>query len=559
MDATLWTLTARLPDLPRLDDDLECDACIVGAGIAGLATAYRLAAAGRKVVVLDAEGIAAGETHHTSAHLASAQDDRVYRIAERFGDDGARQVVESHEAAVDWIEDVVRAEGIDCDFQRVPGYLFLREGDGADLLERELSASRAAGLEVRWVEHAPMPGGDVGPALRFERQGELHPLRFLAGLAEALERKGGRIYGGARVVDVRSGDPSGVETAHGPVVTADAVLLATNSPANRYLITMKMVPYRTFLVAMRATGEIPRALFWDTGHPYHYVRRVDDAQGTVVLSGGGDYQAGTKDEGDRVFQALESWTRMRFPVGETLHRWSGQVFEPSDWLAFIGRLGPEASRVYACTGDSGQGLTHGAICALLVGDLIQGKAHRWEEIYSPRRLTLGAAGAYVADAAKIASNFVDWLLPGEVSSEDAVPPGRGAVLRDGAKLIAIYRDARGDVHRRSAVCTHAGCIVHWDSSARIWACPCHGSRFHPTGEVINGPATAGLAEVASEAAASERAGAQLGTPRADERADTGAPRMASGETARGDAPTPRSMRKAGRRGSGGRGSGAPKL
>jgi Rieske Fe-S protein len=255
---------------------------------------------------------------------------------------------------------------------------------------------------------------------------------------------------------------------------------------------------------MCAAGEIPRALFWDTGHPYHYVRLVDDERGTLVMSGGGDYQTARRDEGDRVFGELEAWTRERFPVGETEWRWSGQVLEPSDWLAFIGRLQKEGN-VHVCTGDSGQGLTHGAVCALLVGDLILGRAHPWEEIYSPSRLTLGATGAYIADGAKIVVNFIDWLLPSEVSAESRIPRGHGAIMREGTRLIAVHRGEDGRLERRSAVCTHAGCIVHWDSTARIWACPCHGSRFHPDGEVINGPATAALARLEGEGAAGEGA------------------------------------------------------
>ena len=512
MDPTLWTGTARTSDHPRLEEDLECDVCVVGAGIAGLTTAYRLATAGKKVVVLDGEGVGSGETHHTSAHLTSAFDDRIHRVAERFGAEQAKLVVESHSAAIDWIEETATREQIACDFRRVPGYLFLAPEHDEDLLGREHQAARNTGLEVSWIDPTPVPGMEVGPCLSFARQAEFHPMRFLAGLAEAFQRLGGRIYGHSHVVDIHDGTPCGVETADGAMVAADAVLLATNSPSNTMMITMKMVPYRTFLVAMRATGDIARGLYWDTGHPYHYVRLVDDQGGTLVLSGGGDYQTARKDEGARVFAELEEWTRARFPVAETEWRWSGQVLEPSDWLGFVGRLQTEGN-VYVCTGDSGQGLTHGTICALLVGDLIQGKSHPWEEIYSPSRLTLGAAGAYVSDGVKIAINFLDWLLPGEVRSESRVPRGHGAVMRDGTKLIAVYRDPAGTVQRRSAVCTHAGCIVHWDSTARIWACPCHGSRFHPDGEVINGPATAPLAELeGEEAAAGSAAAAKPGAP-----------------------------------------------
>jgi glycine/D-amino acid oxidase-like deaminating enzyme/nitrite reductase/ring-hydroxylating ferredoxin subunit len=503
MDQTLWTLTADLPATRRLAKDAKCDVCVVGAGIAGLTTAYRLAKAGLDVVVLDTEGIAAGESHHTSAHLVSAMDERISRIARRFGDDRARLVVESHAAAIDWIEQVARDEAIDCDFRRVNGYLFLGPSDDRGLLEREMEAARAAGLQVEWLDRAPVSGADVGPALSFANQAEFHPVRFLAGLAAAIKKAGGRIYGKTRVVNVEDGSPCGVETADdGPMLTANAVVLATNSPSNGMAITMKMVPMRTFLVAMRTTGKIDRALYWDTATPYHYLRLAEDDEGTLLLSGGGDYQAGTRDEGDRVYHELEEWTRARFPVGETAYRWSGQVMEPADWLGLIGRL-EENGNIYVCTGDSGQGLTNGTIGGILIGDLIMLGSHPWQEVYSPRRFTLKAVGDYLVDAVKTGRHKIEKWMPGEVSSEAAVAPGHGAVLKENDELVALYRDESGTVLRRSAICTHAGCVVHWDSSARIWACPCHGSRFHPDGGVINGPATAPLAELEPKQAKSK--------------------------------------------------------
>jgi glycine/D-amino acid oxidase-like deaminating enzyme/nitrite reductase/ring-hydroxylating ferredoxin subunit len=521
MDQTLWTLTADLPATRRLAKDAKCDVCVVGAGIAGLTTAYRLAKAGLDVVVLDTEGIAAGETHHTSAHLVSAMDERISHIEKRFGEERTRLVVQSHAAAIDWIEQVARTEAIDCDFRRVNGYLFLGPSDDAGHLEREMEAARRAGLQVEWLDRAPVPGCDVGPALAFANQAEFHPVRFLAGLAKAFKKAGGRIHGNTRVVNVKDGSPCEVETADdGPMITANAVMLATNSPSNGMAITMKMVPMRTFLVAMRTKGRVTRGLYWDTASPYHYLRLAEDDQGTLLLSGGGDYQAGTRDEGERVYHELEEWTRARFPVGETAYRWSGQVMEPADWLGFIGRM-EENGNVYVCTGDSGQGLTNGTIGALLVGDLIMQGTHAWEEIYSPRRFTLKAAGDYLVDAVKTGRHKLDKWMPGEVSSEAGVPAGHGAVLRDGKELIAIYRDEAGTVHRRSAVCTHAGCIVHWDSSARIWACPCHGSRFHPDGGVINGPATAPLAELKPEKA---KAPAKAPAPASTRKRATRSPR-----------------------------------
>lgn len=494
MHDPLWTHTAELPDAAPLASDATCDVCVVGAGIAGISTAYRLAREGLDVLVVDQDHVGAGETHHTTAHLASAQDDRVFRLEEEHGEVGARHAVESHGAAIDWIARVAGEEGIECDFRRVPGYLFLGPGDGPELLERELAASRRAGLEVERLDRAPLVGFDTGPCLAYGAQATFHPTRFLAGLSAALERRGGRIHGHTRVVGIeraRSGHPREVRTAGGHRIVAEHVVLATNSPAGHYLTTMKMVPYRTFVSTLRLTGPVPDALFWDTADPYHYVRISEDEEGPLLLVGGGDYRTGTEDAGQERLRELAAWARERFPVGEVAYEWSGQVLEPADSLAFIGEAQTE-SRVYVVTGDSGQGMTHGVIGALLVGDLVLGRENPWTDLYAPTRISPAAAPEYAKDLAKVGIQFLDWLRPGEVGSEDEVLPGRGAVLRSGARLLAVYRDREGTVHRRSAVCTHAGCIVHWNSTLEGWECPCHGSRYSPEGEVVTGPAVEGL-------------------------------------------------------------------
>ena len=492
MHRPLWTATADLPGIPPLERPERCDVCVVGAGIAGLSTAYRLARDGLDVVVLESSHVAAGETHHTTAHLASAQDDRFFNIEKQHGAEGARAAAESHAAAIDWIERVATEGGIDCDFRRVPGYLFLGPDDEPETLDREAEAAQRAGLMVERLEDAPVDGIRLGPCLRFADQARFHPLMFVAGLVRGIRDAGGRVYGHSHVVDVADGEPCRVETAAGHEVTAGRVVLATNSPAGHYLTTMKMVPYRTFVTTLRLTADLTDALYWDTADPYHYVRLSEDEQGPLVLVGGGDYQTGTRDEGRERMDGLEAWARERLPVGEVAYRWSGQVLEPADSMAFIGQAETE-SNVYVCTGDSGQGMTHGVLAALVIGDLISGRKNPWAELYSPLRVSLSAAGEYVKDQAKVVSRFVDWLTPGEEESPGQVARGEGAVIRRGARKVAVYRDEEGRVHERSAVCTHAGCIVHWNSTERSWDCPCHGSRYSPDGDVLNGPAVNALA------------------------------------------------------------------
>ena len=495
---SIWMATAETPDRPGLDMDIEADACVVGAGIAGMTTAYLLARDGLKVVVLDDGPIGGGETGRTTAHLVNALDDRYYELERLHGERGARLAAESHTAAVDRIEAIVADENIVCGFERVDGYLFLPPGEPVDELDRELAAAHRAGLTgVTRVDRAPLEDFNTGPCLRFERQAQFHPLDYLSGLAAAVERLAGRIYLGTHVDSVEDGEPVVVTTAAGRTVRARHVVVATNSPVvDRVTMHTKQMPYRTFVVGARvAPGTIPHLLLWDTADPYHYVRLQREGDHDILIVGGEDHKTGHEDDAEQRYARLEAWTRQRFASVESFpYRWSGQVLEPVDGLAFIGR-NPGEEHVYVATGDSGNGMTHGTIAGILIADLVAGRDNPWVTLYNPSRVTLGAAGEYARENLDTASQYVELVTPGEADSEVEIPAGSGAVVRRGLSKVAIYRDESGQTIELSAVCTHLGCIVHWNSGERTWDCPCHGSRFDPTGRVVNGPANSNLEPV----------------------------------------------------------------
>jgi glycine/D-amino acid oxidase-like deaminating enzyme/nitrite reductase/ring-hydroxylating ferredoxin subunit len=476
--------------MPPLAEDASADVCIIGAGIAGMTTAYLLALEGRRVIVLDDGAVGGGETGRTTAHLSNALDDRYHALERLHGQRGARLAAASHTAAIDWIESVVRRESIDCDFERLDGYLFVPSGEPLDILEAEFEAARRAGLRVERVARAPIPSFDTGPCLRFPGQAQFHPLAYVNALASLVERHGGRIFGGTHVTGVDSGPPAKVATESRHSVTADFVVCATNTPVIDWLVIhSKQAAYRTFAIGARtAPGAIPRALYWDTADPYHYVR----LQGDLLIVGGEDHKTGQEDDGAERFARLEAWTRERFPIGEVEFRWSGQVMEPVDGLGYIGRNPGDKEHVFVATGDSGHGMTHGTIAGLLLTDLISGRANEWESLYQPSRKSLRAAVEYVRENVNAVKQYSDYLSPGEVDSESEIPPGQGALLRDGLAKLAVYRDESGSVQRLSAICPHLGCIVHWNALERTWDCPCHGSRFGIDGQVLNGPALVGL-------------------------------------------------------------------
>ncbi|HVY58452.1 MAG TPA: FAD-dependent oxidoreductase [Xanthobacteraceae bacterium] len=502
---SFWSSTVELEQPESLRQDDAADVVVIGAGIAGLSVAYELALEGVSVIVVDRGRIAGGMTARTTAHLASDSDDSYDELIRTRGLDDAEEFFASHAAAISRIEFIQQTEGIACDFARVNGYLFAPPGSDAGILEREAEAAHRVGLATTWIERAPIEGVNTGRALCFPGQARFHPLKYAAGLVRGIRARNGRIFGNTPVTKIEEdGTRLAVELEGGAQIGAGAVVVATNSPINdRLAVHPKQAPYRTYVVAGRVPhGSVTDALFWDTSDPYHYVRLQPDVDGDVLIVGGEDHKSGLAEDMPERLARLESWARDLFPsLGDISWRWSGQVMEPVDGAGFIGR-NPGSRNVYVVTGDSGQGMTHGAMAGMLLRDLILHRDTAWAHLYDPGRAVARAAMEVVRENVDVAVNFAQYVTPGEVDSVDDLRRGQGAVVREGLGKLAAFRDDGGRLHVRSAVCTHMGCIVHWNPFERCWDCPCHGSQFAVDGSVLNGPATAPLdpAEVSAPAA-----------------------------------------------------------
>jgi glycine/D-amino acid oxidase-like deaminating enzyme/nitrite reductase/ring-hydroxylating ferredoxin subunit len=504
---SLWKAETQPLRFPSLKDDARCDLLIVGSGIAGLSSAYEAARCGVRVIVIDRGEIAGGMTSRTTAHLVSEIDDRYFELIDAVGEDDARLYHESQVAAINRIEAICRDEGIDADFARLPGYLVPAERGHMAELEKEFEACRKLGVAVEWVDHAPYPLIPSTKALRFAHQGRFHPLKYCAGLVRAIGQNDGRLYGDTAYVSHDESDGGVVsKTEAGPTIRAGAVLFATNSPVNdRVGIHTKQIPMRTYAMAGQVSaGSVEDALIWDTLWPYHYVRlQPEDEERTWLIVGGEDHRTGTADDMDERFARIEAWTRDRFPsFGKVEYRWSGQVMEPADCMPYSGRDG--SNRIYVHTGDSGTGMTNGVAGALNFIALYRNEKAHFADLFDPaRKPTSGyALGEYVKGQGPVVANLAEYLGAGEVDSIDEIKPGEGAILRRGIAKHAVSRAENGTIIELSAVCTHVGCIVHWNSFEKCWDCPCHGSQFRPDGSVLNAPAIAPLTKV-EEAAESD--------------------------------------------------------
>jgi glycine/D-amino acid oxidase-like deaminating enzyme/nitrite reductase/ring-hydroxylating ferredoxin subunit len=502
---SFWMDSVEPISFESLKENLETDVVIVGGGIAGISVAYSLIAAGKKVVLVEDGNIGSGETGRTTAHLVCALDDRYYELERIYGEDEIKNIADSHKAAIDFIERTINHEKIECDFERLDGYLFLHPTDKKESLGKEFISARKAGIEV--VELPVMPGmKEVASCLKFSDQAQFHPMKYLAGLCNVLKSKGAKIYTSTKAAKI---DHTGIVTQDGFTVKAGFVVVATNTPVNnKYVMHLKQYAYRSYVIGARVKkGSVPKALWWDTGDfsqnaeipPYHYVRTQKlDNEYDLLICGGEDHAVGLAEENkineeDR-YGILENWLRKRFDIVDLVYQWSGQVMEPMDSLGYIGHNPRDEKNVFIVTGDSGNGMTHGVIAGILITDLITGKENPWEKIYDPSRFKIFSAGkTYFKELMGGMLNYLKQKPKDAKSVElQSIKPRQGKIVEIDGKKFGVYRDDKDLFHMVGAECTHMKCIIKWNNDEQSWDCPCHGSRFNVEGRVLNGPANENL-------------------------------------------------------------------
>jgi glycine/D-amino acid oxidase-like deaminating enzyme/nitrite reductase/ring-hydroxylating ferredoxin subunit len=489
-----WISSAELADFPPLSSDLEVDVVVIGAGLTGITTAHLLKKSGAKVALLERQRCAGADSGHTTAHLTYVTDERLHRLVKVFGRDAARAFWEAGIEGIDRIFEITKEQRIECEFRWVPGFLHgsLKDGSQDDRagLEEDAQLAEELGFEAEFLESVPYARK---PGIRFANQGKFHPIKYLDALLRTLPGKGSHVFENTEVTEVESG-PLTIHAGNFKV-RCSYLVIATHNPLmgktkfiDATLFQSKLALYTSYVLGARLPlGLIPEALFWDTTDPYYYLRVEPRSDHDYVIFGGEDVKTGQEDNAQEVFGRLEKQLLNVLPQAQVQDRWLGQVVETNDGLPFIGE---SAGKQFIATGFCGNGFTLGTLSAVMARDRFLGRKNPWFDLFAvDRKKFHGGTWRYIKENLDYPFYLLrDRLAGAESDSVDDLKIGEGKIIRLEGKKVAAFRDEDGKVTLCSPVCTHLKCIVHWNTADKTWDCPCHGSRFKPTGEVFSGPA-----------------------------------------------------------------------
>jgi glycine/D-amino acid oxidase-like deaminating enzyme/nitrite reductase/ring-hydroxylating ferredoxin subunit len=479
---------------PQLDRDLSVDVAVVGGGMLGITAALMLKRQGAKVALLEGGRLAGGVTAYTTAKVSSSHGVHYMPVTKSFGEDGARSYAQAQEVALERMADYVEELGIDCDWRRKPSYIYSVDPKERERIEGEYEACKKAGLPVALVDEAPELPFPIVAAVRYDNQAEFHPRKYLLGLAREIPGDGCEVFERSRVVSASDGDSGKVTTAEGYTVTANDVIVATHFPfMDRGLYFARQHPERSYALGVWVDDHQVEGMYLSTESPSHTMRSIPTEQGEMLLVGGESHKVGQADEEER-YAKLEGWAREHWNVREVAYRWSTQDAMPVDGVPFIGKLNPGAKSFWVGTGFRKWGLTNGTAAATILSEAIAGREVPYAHVFDSTRVgPLSGAKELIKENVNVGRRFFQDHLsrPDEREAGD-LAPGEGGTVRQGTKKIGAYRDESGTLHTVSTVCTHLGCAVVWNGAETSWDCPCHGSRYHYDGTVLEGPAVKDL-------------------------------------------------------------------
>ncbi|WP_042145528.1 FAD-dependent oxidoreductase [Paucisalibacillus sp. EB02] len=485
-----WRDKLDFPSFPKLKESIKADVGIVGGGIVGITAAYLLSKQNIKVALIDAGVILNGTTGHTTAKI-TAQHDIIYdEFIKHFGEDKTKLYYQAQMEAKEFIEKTTTELNIDCDFKEQDAIIYTNSDEYITQLENEKKAYDQLGIEGELTDSVPLQVPHK-KALIMKNQAQYHPLKFLKRLAEESVKNGAQLFENTTAIDVEYNKNPAIITREGQRIVCQYVIEASHFPFydGQGFYPARMYPERSYALAVKAKKKFPGGMYISAESPTRSLRSVEIDGEEVWLVIGEKHKTGQGKSTIEHYQALQDFAEAHLGIEKILFRWSTQDLTTLDKLPYIGRVSEEEEAVFVATGFRKWGMSNGTIAAKILTDLITGKESPYKDLYTPSRFQ---ADPSLRKFARINADVAKHLIKGKLEFTDnnikTLSTDDATVTRINGKRTGVYKDKEDKFFAVDTTCTHMGCEVEWNSGERSWDCPCHGSRFSYTGEVMEGPA-----------------------------------------------------------------------
>lgn len=490
---SIWTKQVRLREREQLREDIAVGTAVLGGGMSGILTAYFLQKKGIDAVVLEADRIGSGQTKNTTAKITLQHGAIYHKLIEKFGEEQAGAYARANLLAVEEYRKLIEEKNIDCGLRTTPAYLYAEQEDGAEILKKEAAAAKKLGIKGFLTKEVELPFA-VRAALKFEQQACFHPLQFLKAIAEEV-----KVYEHTQVIGVEEADGKQVLTCkprgkkeggeQEVQVLAENIVVATHYPVfnlpGYYFIRMHQE--RSYVLALQ-NAAVMEGMYYGVEEGSYSFRSAEE----FLLLGGGSHRTGDNKEGGQ-YGKLRKAAEQYYPEAAEIAAWSAQDCMTLDGVPYVGNYAQSKPNWYVCTGFGKWGMTSSMVSAMLLSEKISGGSASYEEIFSPQRFVLSASAKTLMEETVEAAKGLtkQFVLPANVKAEE-LAFGEGKIIEWEGEKLGAYRDEKGTLFLVSAKCPHLGCQLEWNPEEKSFDCPCHGSRFSYTGELIDNPAQKGI-------------------------------------------------------------------
>lgn len=456
-----------------LNENIEREIVVVGGGIAGYLTAFRLAERGAEVTLLEADTLFRGVTEKTTAHIEALQG-YIYSKLDNIGDGVASLYFESQLKAIDEYEELVEKYHIDCGFKRLDSYLYTLKK--LDKLKKEYHVLKECGADCELYTDTEILGFRAAGAIKLKNQSIFNPIEFLNGLPVSFE-----IYENTRVTDFYLDENK--LSANGYIVTAKKVIIATNFPVINIpgFYFLKMYKSSSYAVATDNAPYIGGVYQSDLENGITYRNYKD-----MLITGGLDHRTGRHYK-DEKYRRLTDKAKLVGDMGEKVTEWSANDCITFDNIPYAGYYTKKNNNLFVITGFNKWGMTNAMATSKVVASLVMGdQPDEFTKLFSPQRKKSGFF-ACLKNLCCTVKNLVIKPLCLPLKCASSINKGEGKIVWYNGKVKAVYRDKDGELHVCKPLCAHLGCRLSFNGEDKTWDCPCHGSRFDVNGNIIVGP------------------------------------------------------------------------